>query len=211
MALVSLGTSTVAKNFNPNFLITSQQSPTVSRQFLSKTIPNFNIELESGVTVSYTIFAPNLPVVSVAANFIANPTLTVYDLLGPATVPNTGVGSRLPITSRFRNNVVSQKTAKQDNLKVPAVSTNTIYNAGNLPIVFPATRNYRAVPLLKNQNLRTTNTIFTNTNAVVNQLVVPAVNRKVSNFKTEKLRPVKASRLTVKSTTTFITAYSYWV
>jgi hypothetical protein len=49
MALVSLGTSTVAKNFNPNFLITSQQSPTTTRAFLSKTssIRNFDITSSS--------------------------------------------------------------------------------------------------------------------------------------------------------------------
>lgn len=58
MALVSLGTSTVAKNFNPNFLITSGQSPTIAQSFLvlKKPVRDFDIASASySITKSLTL------------------------------------------------------------------------------------------------------------------------------------------------------------
>ena len=52
MALVSLGTSTVAKNFNPNFLIISRQSPTISKPFVVTTKPVRDFDIASA---SYSI------------------------------------------------------------------------------------------------------------------------------------------------------------
>lgn len=242
MALVSLGTATVATNFDPVFLITSRQSPITSKQFVIATSPENDAELNSGVTVPYTIFAPRQPVVSVSANFISNPTSTLYDLFGtatvpytifaprqlvvsvpanfisnpilriydllsPTTVPNTGVGSRLTITSTPKNSITLQKTLRVDRLKVLEITTSTIYNAGNLPVV----KNYKPTPVFRPEKLKTTNTVFTNTQALINQPVVSGTRKITANFKAENIRPVKASKLTLKTTTTFITAYSYWV
>jgi hypothetical protein len=57
MALVSLGTSTVAKNFNPNFLIISRQSPTISKPFVvNNPVSYFDIASASySITKSLTL------------------------------------------------------------------------------------------------------------------------------------------------------------
>ena len=64
MAFVSLGTSTVAKNFSPLFLITSRGSPTVTQNFSVSRTTSVEFEVFGKVNESSILFNTFTEVVS---------------------------------------------------------------------------------------------------------------------------------------------------
>jgi len=172
-------------------------------------------ELSSGITVTNTAVGSTLRVSNDSKVSTINQFTLDLELNSGITVPNTAVGSKLLVKNDSKISVFDKKTLKLDQLKPSEFKiTGNLYNAGSLPTV-PLSgliKNYKPTARPRPEKLRV-NFAFTNTQilAITQLYSLKAITSKIPASKQEKLSPTKVSRLTVKSTSTLLTSYSYWV
>lgn len=208
MPLIDIGTSTV-NSFDTVLGISAffdnvEQIPKTS-------FPKDSIEINSPTTIPWDAFSY---IENVSNGGLYKQGILVDDITGPTTVPQAAVGSILPITQIKKNSLNERTNSLTDILQAVIVTTDTIYNAGNLPVVplSPLIRNYRPTPIISFQTNVVPATVFTTTFTVINQTSSRISEVRQPSLKTDyKLQPTRTARLTVKTSSTTITAYSYWV
>jgi hypothetical protein len=171
-------------------------------------------ELNSGITVTNTAVGSTLRVSNDSKVSTINQFTLDLELNSGITVPNTAVGSKLLVKNDSKISMFDKKTLKLDQLKPSEFKITGNLYTGSLPTV-PLSgliKNYKptARPRPEKFGLKFA---FTNTQilAITQLYSLKAITSKIPASKQEKLSPIKVSRLTVKTTSTLLTSYSYWV